>query len=74
VAARETGLRRIALVTTGIAVAGVAGATLVACTVSGTPPTTSSTSTSQSSTSDTQSGSGGVSSGNGSAHAHSGGS
>ncbi|KAA9153622.1 hypothetical protein FPZ12_034145 [Amycolatopsis acidicola] len=78
--AREHGMRRVALVTTGLAVAGVAGATLVACGVAGddtsSTQTSTQTSTSQSSTSDSQSysGSSGMSSSDGSAHAQSGGS
>jgi len=47
---REQGLRRVAIVTTGVAVAGIAGATLVACTVTDTSAAT----TTQQSTTDSQ--------------------
>ncbi|GHF62118.1 putative membrane protein YgcG [Amycolatopsis bartoniae] len=72
---RETGVRRIALVTTGIALTGVAGATVVAMVVDDNA--TASTSSSSSSTSDSQSGfsdDSGLSSGSGPAHGSSGGS
>jgi hypothetical protein len=76
--AREEGLRRVAMVTTGIALAGVAGATLVAYTVSGGQQNTSPQSNTSFSSPDGNgqfySGGTGVSPGFGPAHGHSGGS
>ncbi|TVT30129.1 hypothetical protein FNH05_29505 [Amycolatopsis rhizosphaerae] len=74
---REDGLRRVALLTAGIAVVGVAGTTLVACTVPGTQQSSANSTgsgTTQWDGSGQSSGGIGISPGSGAGHGRSGGS